>query len=65
MRISDIFQKLNIKGFDDLKADEKKVYEGWAHAIQKRDVTMEDLKKIFPGKPKDEYASGAYASLSL
>jgi hypothetical protein len=50
MHISDIFQKLGIKGFDDLKADEKKVYEAWAKTLHKPDVTIEDLKRILPGE---------------
>jgi hypothetical protein len=48
MRISDIFEKLGIKGYDDLKEAERKVYKSWESALLKSDVTIEDLKKILP-----------------
>ncbi len=50
MHISDIFQKLGIKGYDDLKTDEKKVYMAWEQVLHRPDVTMEDLKKILPAE---------------
>jgi hypothetical protein len=48
--ISDIFEKLGIKGYDDLKEAEKKVYLSWAETLSRKEITLEDLKRILPAE---------------
>jgi hypothetical protein len=47
--LQDILQKLGIKDFDKLNDAERKVYLNWAEVLSsKKDVTIEDLKRILP-----------------
>ncbi len=48
LEISEIFERLGIKGFDELREDERKVYLAWQEILHKPDVTIEDLRKILP-----------------
>jgi len=47
--ISEILQSLGLK-YEDLKPEEKKVYDAWSAVLQKPDVTIEDLKRILPAE---------------
>jgi hypothetical protein len=46
-----ILEKLGIKDFGALKEAERKVYLNWADLLSsKKDITIEDLKRILPAE---------------
>jgi hypothetical protein len=47
--ISEILQKLGLK-YEDLKDEERKIYDAWSAVLTKPDVTIEDLKRILPAE---------------
>ena len=46
--IDQILHKLGVKSIDDLKPAERATWLAWSSILSKRDVTIEDLKKILP-----------------
>jgi len=47
MILDEIFEKLGIKGIDELRPEERKVYQRYSEILAKSDTTIEDLKKFF------------------
>jgi Mg2+ and Co2+ transporter CorA len=45
--LNELLEKLGLK-FEDLKDEERKVYEQWSRVLTKPDTTIEDLKKLLP-----------------
>lgn len=46
--IDQILQKLGLKSIDDLTPTERETWTQWTAILGKRDVTIEDLKRILP-----------------
>jgi len=46
--LDQILQKLGLKSIDDLKPAERATWVQWSAILGKRDVTIEDLKRILP-----------------
>jgi hypothetical protein len=46
--LEEILQKLGLKSIDELKAAERQTWMQWNTILAKRDVTVEDLKKLLP-----------------
>ena len=46
--LDQILQKLGLKSIDDLKPAEKATWMQWAVILEKRDITIDDLKKFLP-----------------
>lgn len=47
--INEILTKLGLK-YEDLKDEERKIYDAWTAILNKSDVTIEDLKRILPSE---------------
>jgi hypothetical protein len=47
--INEILQKLGLK-YEDLKDEERRLYDSWSAVLTKPDVTIDDLKKILPAE---------------
>ena len=56
MQLSDIFEKIGIKGIDDLTAEEKKTFRQWQNVLAKPETTIQDLKSILPKELERAYA---------
>ena len=49
--LHELLEKLGIKDFGNLKEAERKVYLNWAEILSsKKDITIEDLKRILPAE---------------
>jgi hypothetical protein len=46
--IEQLLAKRGIKGYEDLKAEERKQYDIWTAVLNKPDFTIEDLKAFLP-----------------
>jgi hypothetical protein len=45
--LSELLYKLGLK-YEDLKPEERKVYEQWSRVLTKPDTTIADLKQLLP-----------------
>jgi hypothetical protein len=48
LNLSAIFQKLGIRGIDDLKPAEQATFKQWEAILTKPETTIDDLKKLLP-----------------
>ena len=46
--LKQILEKLGVKDYSELKAEERAMYLKWAEIFNKPDLTIDDLKKFLP-----------------
>lgn len=46
--LSDFLERIGIKSFDELNAEERRTYQEWSAVLGKPETTIEDLKALLP-----------------
>lgn len=44
--LNELLEKLGIRNFDELTAEERKTYQEWGKVLAARDVTLDDVRRL-------------------